>query len=316
MARLKGIEETVDLYLKTLLEFYRDTDPAKGPDDQYSKHAMAELAIERFWYLQGKLMSWAQAHMTGYAILCETPGLSEFLENKLGHEIDEDSHVLEQIGLVYNYNPPDCEDPELLRVHDLLEEFADSELGDNERLLGPQAMRRFIVELLMSRCADNSYWRFDLQSSLRALNEGETDVLATPLRERRQGKPFTLNQWKLEALRQVHFRVGGGIKKYRALEEVGDAIGQSPETLRAWEKSLRRSPDRDNDLYCSELAGQFKDSLDGKPLWELEQLEEYGWHRGTHNLARTRLLYKVITELSLDEIRQRISHYRQKESGG
>ena len=132
MARLEDIDETVDHYLKTLLTYYRDTDPARGPDDEHSKHAMAEHAIEVFWYLHGKLMSWAQAHMTGYAILGENPDLVEFLELKLGQEIDEDSHVLEQIGLLYNYNPPDDQDPELLQVQALLEEFG--ELGSVDEL--------------------------------------------------------------------------------------------------------------------------------------------------------------------------------------
>lgn len=261
-------------------------------------------------------MSWAQAHMKGYAILRETPSLSEFLETKLGCEIDEDPHVLEQIELLYNYNPPDDNDPELLRIEELLEEFVNTVLGDNEPLLSAQAMRHLIAELLVSKSADNSYWRFDLQSSLRALNEGEVSELATPLHVRRQGTPFTLNQWKNEVLRQVYVRLGGGVKKYRALEEVGAAIGQSPETLRAWEKSLRRSPDNENDLYCSELAGRFKDSLEGKPLREIEQMEGYGWHRGTHNLAREKQLYQTIKKLSLNEIRVKISHYRQNESGG
>ncbi|WP_420408448.1 hypothetical protein [Hoeflea sp.] len=316
MARLNDIEEITSDYLETLLAHYRRTDPAKGSDNKRSKHKMAEHAINVFWHLQGKLMSWAQAHMTGYALLCETPGLGEFLEEKMGYEIDEDSHILEHLGFLYNGNPPNREDPDLLRMCELLEEFTDTVIGDQKDPLGPQAMRRFIDEMLMSRCADNSYWRFDLQSSLRALNEGEVDELAKPLGERRQGMPFTLNNWKLQALRQVYFRVGAGMKKYRALEEVGAAIGQSPETLRAWDKSLKQSPDRENDLYCCELAGHFKGSLADKPLSELEQMESYGWHRGVHNLHRARLRFKEINQLSLEEIKSRIIRYRQKESGG
>ena len=317
MARLKDIDETVAHYLETLLAYYTKTDPANGVDDHLSKHARAQHAIEVFWYLQGKLMSWAQAHMTGYAILSETPGLAEFLKEHLGEEIDLDSHVLEQIGLLYNLNPPDDDDPDLLRIQELFEKFCElNEIPDDQPLLGPQAMRRFIFELLMSRCADNSYWRMPLQESFRALNEGETDPLISPPKGRRQGMPHSLNQWKLEALRQVRFRVGAGMKKYRALEEVGDAIGQSPETLRAWEKALLQSVDYANDLYCSELAGQFKGSLDDKPMQEIEKMADYGWHRGLHNLGHARYLYRQISEVTLDEIRERIRHYRQKEEGG
>src|SRR5271157_2568728 len=229
MARLDDLDDRIDGYLRFLKEVYYETDPNKGQDAETAKHELAQLAIERFWYLHGKLLSWAQAHMTGYCILSENPKLVGFLEEKLGYEINEDSHVLEHIGLQYNYNPPDDEDNNLKQTLALLEEFNAQNPGDEELILTPSAICATIRELLMSRCADNSYWRHDLQHSLAALNEGEVDELAQPSPGRHQGLPFSLNRWKLEALRQVRFRVGKGYKKYRALEEVGKAIGQSPE---------------------------------------------------------------------------------------
>jgi hypothetical protein len=277
---------------------------------------MAEHAIEVFWYLHGKLMSWAQAHMTGHAILAENPSLLEFLELKLGKEIDEDSHVLEQIGLLYNYNPPGRQDPELLNVQALLEQFGELANEEDEQFLTPQAIRRLIVEIMMSRCADNSYWRHPLQESLRALNGGEHDALSTPVPGKRQGQPFSLSKWKHETLRQVHLRIGAGMKKYRALEEVGAGIGQSPETLRAWDKELRQSLDRANDLYCSQLAGEFGSEINARSDFDLEKMEGYGWHRGVHNLVRAKLLYDHITKLTLNEIREHIRRYREKETGG
>src|SRR4029077_20214327 len=97
---------------------------------------------------------------------------------------------------------------------------------------------------------------------------------------RRQGLPFSLNRWKLEALRQVRFRVGRGYKKYRALEEVGAAIGQSPEALRTWEKELEKSRDRCVDLYCSELAGRCDQHFQGKGDIDLaiSETEKYVYH--------------------------------------
>jgi hypothetical protein len=138
-----------------------------------------------------------------------------------------------------------------------LEEYNQAKPGDEELIFRPSAKRALIRELLMSRCADNSYWRFDLQDSLAALNEGEVDELACPSPGKRHGLPFSLKRWELEAVRQVRFRVGRGYKKYRALEEVGKAIGQSPEALRTWEKELEKSCDRSIDLYSSELADMY-----------------------------------------------------------
>jgi hypothetical protein len=257
MARLDDLDDWVDGYLQFLKEAYFETDPRKGGTAEIAKHELAELAIEKFWYLHGKLLSWAQAHMTGYSILSENPQLTGFLEDKLGYKLTEDSHILEQIGLIYNFNPPDPEDRALAETEALLEEFNALNPGVEELILTPNALRRLIRELLMSRCADNSYWRHDLQHSFAALNEGEVDELAQPSAGRHRGLPYSLNRWKLEALRQVRFRVGRGYKKYRALEEVGAVIGQSPEALRAWEKHLKRSKDRSIDLYCSELAGRY-----------------------------------------------------------
>jgi hypothetical protein len=314
MARLNDLDDWIDVYLRYLKEAYYETDPNKGEDGEIAKHELAGLAIEKFWYLHGKLLSWAQAHMTGYSILSENPKLVSFLETKLGYEITEDSHILEQIGLVYNYNPPDREDKALNDAGALLEEFNAQNPGDEELILTPNALRRLISELLMSRCADNSYWRHDLQHSMGALNEGEVDELAQPSPGRHQGLPASLNRWKLEALRQVRFRIGQGYKKYRALEEVGKAIGQSPEALRPWEKELERSRDRSVDLYCSELAGRYDQHFQGIENVEIPEAETDIRHRGLSNFEHAKYLHKVITDRQLPEIRDRIRHYRSVKS--
>jgi hypothetical protein len=313
MARLKDLDDFIEHYLKHLRKLYYRTDPNKGEDAEIAKHQLAESAIANFWYLQGKLLSWAQAHMTGYSILSENPKLVSFLEAKLGYEITEDSHILEQIGLHYNFNPPDREDKVLNETLTLLEEFNAQNPGDEERILTPNVLRRLISELLMSRCADNSYWRFPLQQSLAALNEGEADEFAQPSLGRRQGLPFSLNHWKLEALKQVRFRVGKGYKKYRALEEVGTAIGQSSEALRTWEKELGKSRDRSVELYCSELAGRYDQHFQGAAKMEIPEEEKHSRHRGVH-FEHAELLHRQITTRQLEEIRDRIRHYRNAKS--
>lgn len=106
MARLEDLDDWINNYLRNLKKFYYLTDPDKSDDREISKLELARLAIEQFWYLQGKLLSWAQAHITGYCILNENPELVGFLEERLGYKINEDSHLLEQIGFQYNMNPP------------------------------------------------------------------------------------------------------------------------------------------------------------------------------------------------------------------
>lgn len=312
MARLPDLDEWLEGHLQYLKEAYFETDPARGEEAEVAKHELAQLAVEKFWYMHGKLLSWAQAHLTGYAILSESPELLGFLEEKLGHELHQDSHVLEQLGLVYNFNPPDPFDPAFERMGALLEEFKALHPGEGEIILPPSAMRYAIKELLMSRCADNSYWRMDLQESLAALNEGEVDDLATPSPGRRQGLPYSLKRWKLEALRQVRFRIGKGYKKYRALEEVGEAIGQSPETLRSWEKELEKSPDREIDLRCSELAGFFDNHFSGDDAATAPDAEEFETWRGTNHADLAKHLHRLIVTRPLGEIREAIRWFRHK----
>jgi hypothetical protein len=314
MARLNDLDYWIDRYLQYLRKLYYKTDPNKGGDAEIAKHQLAESAIENFWYLQGKLLSWAQAHMTGYCILSENPKLVSFLQAKLGHEITEDSHILEQIGLLYNFNPPDREDNVRNETLALLEEFNRQNPGDQELILTPTVLRQLISELLMSRCADNSYWRFPLQNSLAALNEGEADEFAQPSPGRHQGLPFSLNRWKLEALRQVRFRVGKGYKKYRALEEVGAAIGQSAEALRTWEKELEKSKDEYNDLYCSELAGRYDQYFRGEANQPISDREKHPRHRGVNDFDNAKFLHEHITGCQLHEIRDRIRHFRNAKS--
>ena len=316
MARLKDLDERIDGYLQFLKEVYFETDPQQGEESEVAKHELAQLAVEKVWYLQGKLLGWAQAHLTGYSILSENPALVSFLEEKLGYQLDEDSHELEQIGLLYNFNPPDDDDPALLRMESLLNEFKARYPGDEEVLLTATAMRRTIRELLMSRCADNSYWRFDLQNSLAALNKGEVDDLAMPSLGKRQGLPYSLNRWKLEALRQVRFRVGKGYKKYRALEEVGEAIGQSLETLRSWEKELEKSRDEAVDLYCSELAGIFDRHFSGDHDASAPNMEDFESWRGLNHAEHAEYLHRLIAKIKLEDIRSAIRHFRQKKNGG
>jgi hypothetical protein len=64
MARLEDLDDWTEVYLQYLKETYYETDPNKGEDAEVSKLEFARLAIEKFWYLHGKLLSWAQAHIT------------------------------------------------------------------------------------------------------------------------------------------------------------------------------------------------------------------------------------------------------------
>ncbi len=309
MLRNPDIREEISGIIDVLVELYYETDPAKGEESEYGKLENARQAVEKFWYLFGRLLLWAQCHITGYCIARDNPRIREIIEEEFKTKLTEDSHLLEVIGLLYPYNPVDREDALLKQMSDRLE--------NETEVMSWTATRNLVKELLMARCANSSYWRFDVQTGLRFLNEGEVEPIFQPLETRLRGKPASLNRWKLEALRQVYFRVGKGLKKHRALRDVGDGIGQSPETLRDWEKKLLLDEDRQVDLYCSQLAGEFDPIIqrDG-PYCSIPESEEYGIHRGLRNASHAVYLHREISQVTLEKIKVKIRQYRDPKVSG
>ena len=227
----------------------------------------ARQAISIWWYLWGELLLWAQSHLAGYEMLKSHPELRERLEKRLGVEITVDLHVVEYVGVYFSWNHVDDGDPMLSAIHEIMaEEF---EIGMTDPPLRP-----IIRELVVSRSANSSFWRFPLQHALFALEFGEVDDLVKPSEIRRQGSPVALYRWKLLALSHVRFLIGQGLKKFKALERIALGVGQSVETIRSWEKAYRFDDDFMMALRAAELAGELEEELDARPINEI--IDEYG----------------------------------------
>jgi hypothetical protein len=221
-------------------------------------------------------MLWAQSQLVGHEYCRADPKFTQRLSALLGHKITEDSHALEYIGLGYSWNHVNCDDPMLLQIHDAMEKYS---FG-----LDNTAVRNLIKELLRSTSANSSFWRFELKSALYALNFGKVTDLFEPASTRRQGDPLQLLHWKVMALQHVHFHLGKGQKKYRALHLVSDALGQSTETLRSWEKIILQDDDLEVLLGSTRLAGQLESEIDNLPLPKLIELHAAGYHRHTSDV--------------------------------
>jgi hypothetical protein len=303
MPREPDIRENVHFYVDVLLDLYEKTDPNGGAATEEGKLLRARQATEVWWRLHGKLMQWAQSHLAGYCWIDEHPEILDTLPEVDGNPITRDSHELEFLGSCFSINTPPVCDAYTERAEEEIRRFP--EIGD-------VGLRRLIAELLMSRCADNSSWRWEIQLALRALNHGEVQDLVKPSGGKRGAMPFQLMRWKVKALEQVMFRVGRGMKKYRALQEVGEAIGQSTETLRDWEKELRRDEDNEFDLCCAQLAGH----LDGVelPAGTKNLEEKYGamYHRGSSDIEKASWMLPKLREQSLAEIKTELHRHRAK----
>jgi hypothetical protein len=138
------------------------TDPGRGPASEEDKLENARRAIDIWWYLFGELLLWAQSHIAGYEFGRSNPDFMEKLSKMFGHEITVDSHILEYIGLGFSLNRVNYDDPMMQQVEGAIEK-SDADMDE-------AATRNLIRELLMSRSANSSFWRSELQSALYALN--------------------------------------------------------------------------------------------------------------------------------------------------
>ena len=279
MARSKTIREDIQPYIDNLVAIYEETNPELGEVSEETKLENISLATDMWWKLFGDLMGWAQSHLVGYSILQENPEYMAILEKVLGESIHNSSHILEHYGWTYTWNRP-CGPSQSQDAMDMLLD----ELREDETFpegLNDAAMRTMLTEILMSKSGTSSFWRMPFQNSFQALNHGELDRLATPVDERKQGQPYKLRTWKIRAVSQVNFMIGKGYKKYKALEKIGNEIGQSPETLRSWEKQIvATDPDGEIQLFASKVAGELYLELKSKKWRKELDLYIHGSFRG------------------------------------
>jgi hypothetical protein len=295
-------------YLKSLVELYETTDPARGSESEEGKLEAARQAISIWWYLWGELLLWAQSHLAGYEMLKTHPELRERLERRLGEEMTVDSHAVEYVGVYFSWNHVDDGDPMLTAIHEIMEEEFGITMSD-------APLQPIIQELLVSRSANSSFWRFPLRHALFALEHGEVDELVKPSKIRRQGRPVALYQWKLLALSHVHFLMGKGLKKYRALEKIAQSVGQSVETLRSWEKAYAFSDDFMMGLRAAQLAGELEGVLDTQPISQI--IEEYGqeYFRHSSDVEYAKLTLGELRASPLEAVREGLRKARAPKTG-
>ena len=152
----------------------------------------------------------------------------------------------------------------------------------------------------------------ELQQSLAALNHGEVDTLATPNKKKKQGRPFSLQKWKYETLMQVRYRIGQGVKKYVVLEEIGNAIGQSPETIRSWEKTLKKDPDIEFAMWLGEICGQYEEAIKERDFDKIPDEIRYEFNRNQNVEDLAAYYLRSIKSKKLTQIKDKLREYRLK----
>ena len=324
MAQYRKRPSNDDFYGDVLVDSRVLTDPSRGSASEDRKLLRARNSIDLAWRRFDGDAGWAQAHLTGYAIFLHNPEFVEFLSQELETEITEDSHILELIGWLFVDSSLSERNADFAHADKLLRKFEDQSLAQGtpgyakrSELFRPVVRRTLQQELLSSKSIHSNYWRRPLQRTWAALNEGEVDELSERVANRRQGRPYSLKTWKLKAIQQIYFRVGYGMKKYRAKDDVALGIGQSADVLKDWEQELKLTEDFAVYLRCSKLAGRYQNELKTGDYSAIPNWEGLGSHRGTPLIRLADILLDQLEKCSFEVIKRNIKKYRQKtDSGG
>jgi hypothetical protein len=109
--------------------------------------------------------------------------------------------------------------------------------------------------------------------------------------------------WRLESVRQVRILVGQGYRRIAAQQQIADALARSIDELQAWERELVQSSDLENELLCSEFAGELLEYLRSGHYTNVPHYKSYGSYMDRFNVARAATIAKAMRQFSLSEIR-------------
>ncbi|MEO4042142.1 hypothetical protein AAFN47_11115 [Hoeflea sp. CAU 1731] len=334
------LSENVRPIIERLIELLETSRPDGGSETEAGKLEKAGEAIDLLWTLADQLTGWAEAHLTGHSMVFTMPELAKFLEKRMKIKFGPDSHALEHIGNLFQWEPElyhsgdthrfsSGDDPELkadkgLELLDSYQQALNAYTARHVKktrkgvvekpdLVSTVAFRALVNSMLGQRQGSRNFWRHELQQALRKFEDGEIDPIFQPERKGRWGQPYSLKEWKLQAVRQVVFRVGNGMKKYEALEEVADALHlKSDETLKTWEKKLRKDTEISEDLTYCRLAGKYDSDQNTEGYTMSISPSELSNLADEYDLHRIEFLGAIIKGTSLETIRLNIRAFQTK----
>jgi hypothetical protein len=109
--------------------------------------------------------------------------------------------------------------------------------------------------------------------------------------------------------------LGKGHKKYRALETVAQAIGQSVETLRSWEKAHSFDDDFQMSLRAAQLAGELEHEFDTRPLSEIIKKYATEYFRHSADVEYAKLSLERLRQTPLEVVRAGLKRARGSKKG-
>jgi hypothetical protein len=203
-------DEYVTHLIDRLRKLEQQTDPKDGQNSAKGKDLAAFDALIVAGELVNAIAGWALDHQVGLALknlefVPLQPSVTKDHPDYLAGRKDVDDHVHERSG---------------------------GSLG----ALSPIAARKLLINLL--RANPGGFHSMLQGMAIEALDYGEVQPM---LAETKGGDKRTLAVRRLElrAIAFVEYRYRRGIRKFKAQQQVGDALGVEKDTIKSWEFRLR-----------------------------------------------------------------------------
>ncbi len=297
--RNTNVRAALEPLLDRLVALYEQSAPSADkitPDD---KQALADEALLVWGEIYDVVMSWVGHEHIGQHLIARNRRRIETANQLAPLSAREAANLAEMAGLWFAQMGDVM--PKL--AAEISEQFDTNRnklvemiAGGDAHLLADTLRQTFLPPALHQICIQLEALADSQASSAREPDHVRASVPDPILEEDAQAR------WRLEALRRVRVEVGKGKRKIYALADMAASVDQSIDTLQEWERQLVKSSDLENDLYCSELAGEFEAHFTSSHYTTIYGYERYGSYKGIYNLERAAAISANLHQFKLVDI--------------
>lgn len=296
-ARDADIRNQIEPLIEELLRYYNASSPDAPTDKELDKTEMARDALNAGWELFDLLVGWAQSHMLGLEIASEDTSAAKNFQRTFFRSRRGRLHAPEALGSLFSYQDGTRDWLLMKRVTEWSEKYESQppkaeEKGEQSssyknppetQLASHAAVRRAIARILTG--PNQLQWRGDLIRSFDRLEFGEIDEFLQPNVKGLWGEAYELYLLKKQVICFVNFEVGRGKKKDDVIVSFEEKDLFKAETIRHWEKQLKKRLSDKEDLECARLAGEIGKRFKCLSLEEIDDGSKYGFYG---NISRVR----------------------------
>lgn len=313
-ARDADIRGKIEPLIEELIGYCNASSPEAPIDKDLDKTAMARDALDAGWELFDLLLGWAQSHMLGLEIASEDNAVSKDFQRKFFRSRRGRLHAPEALGALFSYHDGTRDWPLMKRVTEWSEKYESQtpeaeEKGEQSsrhknlpetQLAAHAAVRKAIARILTG--PNQLQWRGDIIRSFDRLEFGEIDEFLQPKVKGLWGEAYELYLLKKQVICFVNFEVGRGKKKDDVIVSFDEKDLFKAETIRHWEKQLKKRLSDKEDLECARLAGEIGKRFKCLSPEEIDDGSKYGFYGNISRVRRAHHHYWKCINLDIAKI--------------